>query len=200
MLRRSLCHPCLLRRGSATRGLSFPTTSSGSSSPTPTPAPAVPAASAPASAPAPASKPAEASKAEASQAEASKPAEASKTESGASEGSDKRRFEGVSATDEFADIAHAGFEVGSAGRFGYSRKASASLERIFGKKKQESGLAATAHAVAPESTSATSPKGESSRFSAAIAADSVLPWDLKRSLNKLSEAQLDALTKLLKER
>eukprot|EP00927_Polykrikos_kofoidii_P058490 TRINITY_DN53036_c0_g1_i1.p1 TRINITY_DN53036_c0_g1~~TRINITY_DN53036_c0_g1_i1.p1 ORF type:complete len:172 (+),score=38.48 TRINITY_DN53036_c0_g1_i1:102-617(+) len=106
------------------------------------------------------------------------------------------KFTGASATDAFASVAHAGFEVGSEGRFGYSPKYAASWDRIFGnKKKQEQENAAAAAAAAK-----TPAPAASEGLGAALAADSVLPKELKSAISSLNSEQLAALAKVLESR
>merc|ERR1711971_230493 len=105
------------------------------------------------------------------------------TSSGAESGSGtatkhENKFAGASANDAFADVAHAGFEIGSEGRFGYSRKYAAGWERIFGNKTKVT----TTPDVAVSTVDDSGPTG----LAKAVAQDTILPNNFKDQLTKLN--------------
>mmetsp|Transcript_2093 Transcript_2093/g.3211 ORF Transcript_2093/g.3211 Transcript_2093/m.3211 type:complete len:188 (+) Transcript_2093:34-597(+) len=126
----------------------------------------------------------------------SKPA-SSQDSTSSTTSSSKPEFTGASASDAYAGVAHAGFEVGSEGRFGYSRKYAASWDRIFG-KKQEAATAAEGPAMSASIAGggATTSPG----LAAALSKDTVLSEDLKAAVGKLSQAELSALAEVLQAR
>merc|ERR1712224_319365 len=114
-----------------------------------------------------------------------KPSAASSGESKTSEaGKPDKKFTGASANDAFASVAHAGFEVGSEGRFGYSRKYADGWDRVFGKKDPVKPVAVK-EPVKPSSAGGLLPD--------LLAKDTYLPADLKTHLAKLNDEQLVAL-------
>mmetsp|Transcript_54201 Transcript_54201/g.115698 ORF Transcript_54201/g.115698 Transcript_54201/m.115698 type:complete len:152 (-) Transcript_54201:229-684(-) len=114
----------------------------------------------------------------------------SKPSASSSSGGESRNFAGASASDAFASVAHAGFEVGSEGRFGYSRKYAASWDRIFGQKKNTVSTTAQAKVEAP-------PQEKLSKFAEALKNDIVLPAGLKQQISALNQDQLQALSTIL---
>mmetsp|Transcript_73289 Transcript_73289/g.214895 ORF Transcript_73289/g.214895 Transcript_73289/m.214895 type:complete len:192 (-) Transcript_73289:152-727(-) len=126
----------------------------------------------------------------------SKPASSQESTSSTTSSS-KPAFTGASASDSYAGVAHAGFEVGSEGRFGYSRKYAAGWDRIFGKKRE---AATAADGPAMSGSIAGGGATTSPGLAAALAKDTVLAEDLKAAVGKLSQAELSALAEVLQAR
>mmetsp|Transcript_40410 Transcript_40410/g.73083 ORF Transcript_40410/g.73083 Transcript_40410/m.73083 type:complete len:163 (-) Transcript_40410:83-571(-) len=105
----------------------------------------------------------------------------------ASSGRPEAKFTGASANDAYAGVAHAGFEAGSEGRFGYSPKYAAAWERVFGKKEK----------VAAAEPSTHSSQDTAAGFARALEREALLPGELKASLLKLDSSQRKALFKAL---